>query len=192
MTNPPRTPAECLATILRWLSLAVDGHSTWGRLERPLALLILDRLRTINQAFARLAARIGAGKYAPRRPADAPRQGENRKPRGPNKLPQGFAWLVKLVPETAVYGSQLQVLFADPAMAALLAAAPGPIGRPLRSLCRMLGVAPPPILAPPPAVRPRTRPPKPERPPAPPRPKKPGKPRYVFGLRYPPPLPDPT
>jgi hypothetical protein len=164
----------------------------WGGFSRPLALLILDRIRTINQAFARLAERIRAGTYIPRRPPDTPRQRAGPHPRKKNPLPQGFAWLVKLVPETAVYGSQLQVLFADPEMAALLAAAPAPLGRPLRSLCWMLGVRPPPILAPPPAVRPRTRPPKPERPPAPTRPKKPEKPRYVFGLRYPPPFPDPT
>jgi hypothetical protein len=175
-----------------WLSRAVDGPSMWGGFPRPLALLILDRVRTINQAFARIAARIGAGNYHPRRPTDTPRQRAGPHPRQKNPLPQGFAWLVKLLPETAVYGSQLQFLFADPEMAALLAAAPASLGRPLRSLCHMLGVLPPPILAPPPPVRPRTRPAKPERPPAPPRPKKPEKPRYVFGLRYPPPLPDPT
>jgi hypothetical protein len=190
VSNPPRTPAECFATIILWLSRAVDGHSTWGRLERSLALLILDRLRTINQLFGRLAARIKAGSYLPRR-SPTPRRHAATTPRQPNPLPQGFAWLVKLVPEAATYGSQLQFLFADPEMAALMATAPGPIGRPIRSLCRMLGVAPPPILAPPsPAIRPR--PPKPERPPTPTRPKKPEKPRYVFGLRYPPPFPDPA
>ncbi len=81
MTNPPRTPIECFATLIRWLGLALDGHSTWGRLERPLALLILDRLRTINQAFARLAARIGAGTYIPSRPPDQPRQRAGPHPR---------------------------------------------------------------------------------------------------------------
>jgi len=88
-------------------------------------------------------------------------------------LPRGFAWLVKLLPETAVYGSQLQVLFADPAMAAMMQAAPASLCRPVRSLCHMLGVRPPPILAPPPAVQPRIRPPKPERPSAEKRPTKP-------------------
>jgi len=57
------------------------------------------------------------------------------------------------VPETAVYRSQLQFLFADPEMAALMAAAPAAIGRPLCSLCRMLGVLPPKILAPPAETR---------------------------------------
>jgi hypothetical protein len=173
-----------------WLTRAVDGPSMWGGFSRPLAMLILDRLRTINQAFARLAARIAVGKPFPSRPPDQPRQRAGPHPRKKNPLPQGFAWLVKLVPETAVYGSQLQFLFATPEMAALMAAAPASLGRPLRSLCHMLGVRPPPILAPPPTVRPK--PPKPERPPVEKRPKKPEKVRYVFGLRYPPPFPDPA
>ncbi len=172
MSNPPRTPAQWLAGILLSLSLAVDGPSMWGGFSRPLALLILDRIRTINQAFARLAARISAGTYVPHRPADTPRQRAGPHPRRKNPLPQGFAWLIKLVPETAVFGSQLQFLFADPAMAALMAAAPASLGRPLRSLCHMLGIAPPPILAPPARPRPpRTVPTaEPEAPPPPPPP----------------------
>ncbi len=196
MSNPPRTPAECFATIILWLSRALDGHSTWGRLSRPLALLILNRLREINQRFARLAARITAGKYVPRRPPDTPRRREKRKPRGPNPLPQGFAWLVKLVPEAAVYGSQLQNLLAEPEMAALLAAAPTAMRRPLRSLCRMLGVAPPPILALPPRAPPTPRPPKPGPPPARKRSLRdlanPFRVRYVGGLRDPPPFAKPA
>jgi hypothetical protein len=175
-----------------WLTRAVDGPSMWGPLSRPLALLIMDRIRTINRAFARLAARIRAGTHLPRRPADTPRQRTGPHPRRKNPLPQGFAWLVKLLPETAVYGSQLQVLFADPAMATLMQAAPASLGRPLRSLYHMLGVIAPKILAPPPPTRPKTRPPRVERPPAEKRPKKPEKPRYVCGLRYPPPFKNPA
>jgi hypothetical protein len=191
---PPRTVAECFATLIRWLSLAVDGHSTWGRLERSLGQLILDRLRTINQRFARLAARIGAGSYVPSRPADTPRQRAGPHRRKKNPLPQGFAWLVKLVPEAAAYGSQLQFLFAEPEMAALLAAAPAPLRRPLRSLCHMLGVRPPPVLAPPPAP-PRPKPePKPkiakQRPEPGFSPRRPiGRVRYLMGLRAPWPSP---
>ncbi len=197
MSNPPRTPAECFATIILWLGRAVDGPSMWGHFSRPLALLILDRIRTINQAFARLAARIGAGTYIARRPADTPRQRAGPHPRKKNPLPQTFAWLVKLLPETAAYGSQLNHLFADPEMAALMAAAPAAMRRPLRSLCRMLGVDPPKVLAlPPPPPRP-----KPERKPKPPRhdrdpgfsPKRPmGRVRYVNGLRAPWPSQDST
>jgi len=105
---------------------------------------------------------------AAQRPPATPRRHTHRRFRRRNKLPQGFAWLVKLVPEAAVYGSQLNFLFAEPEMAGLLAAAPAPLRRPVRSLCRMLGVTPPAILA---------LPAKPRPPPAPPRAKPAKKPR---------------
>jgi hypothetical protein len=177
--------------LLLWLGKAVDSRSLVGLLARPLAVLILNRIREINQRFARLAARVAAGTYVPRR--STPRPHVERKPRRPNPLPQGPIWLIKLVPEAAASASQFRLLLTDPEMAALIEAASAPMRRPLRSLCRMLGVEPPPILAPPPAPERKTRPPKPERPPA----AKPvkvreKKPRYVFGLRYPPPFPDPA
>jgi hypothetical protein len=164
VSTSPRTPAECFAGIILWLGRAVDAQSMWGRFSRPLALLILNRIREINQRFARTAARVGAGTYVPRRRASAHRPAGPH-PRRKNPLPQGAAWLLKLLPETASYGSQLQFLLADPAMAALLAAAPASLRRPVRSLCHMLGVAPPAILAPILALPARTPPPAP--PPAP-------------------------
>ena len=131
----------------------------------------------------------------PRHPGPACRPA----PKAKKSLPQGFAWLVKLVPETAVYRSQLQFLFADPEMAALMAAAPAAIGRPLCSLCRVLGVLPPKILAPPAETR---APPAPKReairegadrrPEKPARTKRPPRVRYAFGLRYTPPFPNPA
>ena len=193
---PPRTPAECFATILLWLSRTVNSHGMTGRLAVPLVGLILDRVRAIQHRFAQLAAAIAAGTYAPRRPpTPSPRPASPetpKKPRQRNPLPHRFAWLVRLAPETAVYGSQLRFLFADPAMAALLAASPAPLRRPLRSLCWMLGVHPPPILAPPPPARPKPPPERRERPATPKPSRKPSRPRYVFGLRYPPPFPDPA
>jgi hypothetical protein len=187
-TSP--APAERFSTLLLWLSRAVDAQYLAGRLAPPLLVLILNRLRGISQTFARIAARIEAGRYSPRRSAPRPHNGKG--PRRPNPLSQGAAWLVKLVPEATAFASQLQFLLADAEMAALLAAAPAPLRRPLRSLCRMLGVAPPPILAPPPSTRPR-RPAREQKvSPAPERRNKPQRPRYVFGLRDPPPLPDPA
>jgi hypothetical protein len=53
------------------------------------------------------------------------------------------------MPEAVGYRGQLEHLLRDPDMAALIAAAPEPMGRALRPLCRMLGLPPPPILAPP-------------------------------------------
>jgi hypothetical protein len=152
--NPPPAPAERFATLLYWLGQAVDTRGVAGRLAVPLVVLILNRISEIKQRFARLAARIGAGRYSPRRSTQPKHTG--KKPRHPNQLPQGVAWLIKLVPEAAASASQLRLLFTDPEMVALLAAAPAPMARPLRSRCRMLGVDPPPILAPPPAARLRT------------------------------------
>jgi hypothetical protein len=76
--------------------------------------------------------------------------------------------MLRLVPEAAAYGSQLQFLLHDPDMAALIEAAPQ-MKRLLFPLCRSLGVEMPPGLRPP-ARRPRPlapRTPKP-RPPRPP------------------------
>ena len=133
MTTAPPTPVERLATMLLRLIVAVDGPSMYGPFPRPLALLIMVRIRTINVRFRRLAARILAGTYAPR-PAAPRRQAAPRR-RRPNTLPQTFGWLSKLLPDMAPYRGYLLDLLADPAMAALVAAAPGPARRPLRSLC---------------------------------------------------------
>jgi hypothetical protein len=170
---PPPAPAERFATLLRWLGQAVAARSGGDRLSYALIGLIIDRIRGINQCFARLAARIRDGKYfsrrfAPRRPPVGDRHRE------PNKLPQTFGWLLKLVPEAVGSRSQLECLLRDPEFAALLAAAPASLGRPLRSLCRMLRVSPPEILAPPARPRPpRKTPPAPKTPPPPPRPQPP-------------------
>jgi hypothetical protein len=168
MSIAPRTPVECLSTILLWLSGAVDAHCRNGRLAAPLMMLIMNKIRGIKQRFADLAARITAGKFFSRhRPAATQRQHTERRPPPPNPL-QGFAWMIKLVPGTAVYGSQLQYLLAEPEMAALVAAAPTAMGRPLRSLCWMLGISPPPILtapARPRPPRPKTAEPKTPKPP---------------------------
>jgi hypothetical protein len=147
----------------------------------------MNRLRGIKLTFARLAARIDAGIFVPRRSAKRPQTAQ--KPRAKNPLPQSPAWLIKLVPDAAASASQLRFLLADPEMAALLAAAPASASRPIRSLCRMLGVEIPPILPPAPDPRPK-KPPKlrfrlPERErgysaryPA-------GRPRYILGIRAP-------
>src|ERR1700689_5696851 len=92
----PRTPTECFATIMLWLSRAVDGHSTWGRLARPLALLILTRIRLINQRFRRIADRVREGTYQFRSVMAASRRATKPRPR--SELPQKFGWLLKLGP----------------------------------------------------------------------------------------------
>jgi hypothetical protein len=171
MPLPPLTPEKCFATLLAWLGRAVAARSGGDQLSYSLIGLIIDRIRGIKQRFARLAARIRDGRYAVRSVAAPHRPAA--KPRRPNKLPQTFGWLLKLVPDAVGSRSQLENLFRDPDMAALMEAAPASLGRPLRSLCHMLGVRPPDILAPPakPRPPPKTPPAVPE--PPPPRPEPP-------------------
>jgi len=171
VTVAPPTPAERFASILWYLAQAVVTRSAFG-LSQPLIVLIITRIRDAKQAFARLAARIQAGTYAPRRRSSTPpRPPAVRKPRPPpNPLARKFGWLLPLVPPAVVFGGQLDSLLRDPEMAALLAAAPVSLRRPLRSLCWMLRVEPPKILARParPAQPRKPRPPRPRREPLPP------------------------
>jgi hypothetical protein len=175
---PPRSPAERFAAILLCLSLAVGKRTGWG-LHGWVIALITDRLRGIKQRFARISTLIREGRYILRRRATGPRPKTAARPPGPNKLPRKFGWLVPLIPEATCYGSQLEHLFRDPEMAAIMEAAPVSLGRPLRSLCRMLGVRPPPPVALPVKPRkPRVRRPKPPEPPLHP-PHPPGTPEWL-------------
>ena len=180
---PPPTPIERFATILRCLSLAVAARTGWGL---PLLTIaqIVHRLRRIRQRFVHLAARVQAGTYAPRRRSSA--QG---RPVPPDKLPRKPGWLLKLMPEAVGYRAHLESLFQEAEMAALLAAAPGPMRRALRSLCRMLAIPLPPILAPPPpAPKPAAPAAKPQKPP-PPRHNPPSPPSRTATAPTPRPLP---
>ena len=174
MPIQPPTPAETFASILWCLAQAVVTRSAFG-LSQPLIVLIITRIRDAKQAFARLAARIEAGTYAPRRrSATPPRPPAVQKPRPPpNPLARKFGWLMPLVPGAVVFGGHLDSLLRDPEMAELLAAAPVSLRRPIRSLCWMLRVEPPKILA---------RPAKPR----PPREKKPRAKRETLPPYYPP------
>ena len=166
----PPTPAERFADILWCLAQAVAAQTGWG-LSLSLIALIITRIRDAKQAFARLAARIEAGTYAPRRRASTPpRPPAVQKPRPPpNPLARKFGWLLPLVPPAVVFRGQLETLLRDPGMAELLAAAPVSLRRPIRSLCWMLRVEPPKILARPAKPRPpREKKPRPRREPLPP------------------------
>ena len=171
IATPTLTAAERFASILQYLAQAVVTRSAFG-LSQVLIALIVTRIRDAKQAFARLAARIDAGTYAPRRRSSTPpRPPAVQKPRPPpNPLARKFGWLLPLVPGAVVFRGQLETLLRDPEMAALLAAAPVSLRRPLRSLCWMLRVEPPKILARParPAQPRKPRPPRPRREPLPP------------------------
>ena len=186
MPNPPPTAAETFASILWYLAQAVVTRTAFG-LSQPLINLIITRIRDAKQAFARLAARIEAGTYAPRRRSGPPRPPTDRKPRPPpNPLCRKFGWLLPLVPAAVASRGHLENLLRDPEMAALLAAAPVSLARPIRSLCWMLRVDPPDILAPPPAKPrpPRENKPRPRREPLPPYypPTPPEAPAWMHGM----------
>jgi len=179
---PPTTPAGNLAALLRRLVHLVVTQSLVGRLPMSLNGLIIDRIRGINQLFARIAA----GRFFPRRRPTAPRQaGPAAKPA--NRLPRKFGWLRFLVPEAVQSAGQLDNLLRDPQMVALMQAAPGPAGRALRPLCRMLGLRPPEILALPAKPRkPREKQPRAKRDPPPPHhpPTPPDAPAWMHGMPH--------
>jgi hypothetical protein len=150
MPVPPLVPAERFASILRWLSGAVAAMSGGDRLSYALIGLIVGRILGIKRRFARLAARIAAGTYAPRHCSTPRRPPTDPRPRQTTPLPRKRGWLLPLVPETVVFRCQLENLLVDPEMVALLTAAPASLGRPIRSLCWMLRLQPPDILTPPP------------------------------------------
>ncbi len=146
----PRPVADRFAGVIEGLRRAIAARGAGNWLAWPLLALLWGRLHRAALRFARLAALVHAGRLPP------PRH-RTRSPRPvqppPLRLPRGFAWLVRRVPQAAAAASQLQHLLADPAMADLLASAPQ-AGRLLRPLCQMLGVRPPSALGRPPPLRP--------------------------------------
>ncbi len=195
MPTPQPCPAERFGILIQALTTAVWTRNFAG-LPFPLINLITDRLRTISQRFRRLATLIHSGHYTRRQPG-APRAKSPGRPRAPNKLPQTFGWLLKLVPNAVWYRSQLETLLRDNETQALLAAGSPAMHRALRSLCWMLHLAPPPTPLPPGTEAPpprtaKTPKPKAERPAARKRTPRENRVRYVFGLRYPPPFPNPA
>jgi hypothetical protein len=187
MTDPPQTPAERFAALLHGMIQVVAARTGWS-LTLLLIAQIGRRIQGIRQRFVDLAARIGDGTYSPRRGAAPPRKRPGQAPQQ-NPLPHKFGWLLALVPETVGARWHFELLLRDPEMAALLATAPAALRRPLRSLCWMLGLVPPPVLALPP--RPRPPRPRPPRPPAAPETPSPSdyRPRTKLGFyKGPPPM----
>ena len=174
MSIPP-PPPERFRHLIDVITRAVVAHTGWDqRMSLTLIGLITERLRGIKRSFLRLAASIQAGRY--RRRAVSPRPRAARIPADP--LPKKPGWLEGYLPETVHFRGFLDEMLRDPEMVALIQSAPDALGRPLRSLCRMIGLRPPPILARPPRAAPAPAPPKPppartaakpQTPPAPPR-----------------------
>ena len=153
-----------LALIIESLCQAATVRCAQERSVRTLILVFRAwvRLRRLAVRFEALAAKVRAGRLpaAPvARLRAPPLPPQYRLPGRPQtyRLPRGFGWLLRLVPETVAYGGQVEHLLADPKMTALLAASPQ-AGRILRPLCHMLAIKPPPALAAPPRAK-RPRPP---------------------------------
>jgi hypothetical protein len=85
MLPMPPTLAERLAFLVRLLTdgiaLQYIGGPLGRRVPRPLISLLMERLKKFQDRLSRLAERIVAGTYVPRRCA----------PRGPQANPQALA-----------------------------------------------------------------------------------------------------
>jgi hypothetical protein len=173
-----QTPTTFLLGMIRNIVFAMTGLCQGGKMTWLMSGLILGRLNQIKDRVARIAARVEAGRYAPRRRSGKPRPPDIRRPRQPGKLPRNVGWLAALLPATAPgLRGDLEALLYRPDMVALIGAAPTPLIPPLRSLCWALQLKPPPILARPkrPAPPAAASPPPPQ--PAPLLPRPPGPPR---------------
>jgi hypothetical protein len=156
MSNAPLipTPAERLATVFVWiLASARQGLlKNVRRLEGPVQVMLYklagDRIGQARDRLIRLAERLRAGwvytpkPYAPRKPAAQPC-------RVPDPIASGSHWLLRAAPgpDSGSANAALYALLEEPAIAAVLAAAPGPAWRIVQPVCTMLGVAKPSVLA---------------------------------------------
>jgi hypothetical protein len=142
----PTSPVARLVRMLDELCAVIAARKAGGVLTVPLFFLLWKRVRHTALRAIRLAARVAAGT-----PPRAPRPRTTPRPPRPPvlRLPGSFAWVVTVVPGTAVYGLHLQYLLAEPALAPLVA--DPRFRRLVNPLCRMLGI---PKLPPLPPVRP--------------------------------------
>jgi len=147
---PPNSPVERLVRMLDVLCAVIAARRAGGVLTVPLFFLLWKRVRHTALRAIKLAERIASGAPPPiTRPRETPRP-----PRPPIlRLPRQFAWIVKVVPGTAVYGLHLQQLLAQPELAPLVADAR--FRRMINPLCRMLAI---PKLPPVPPVPPLPKP----------------------------------
>jgi hypothetical protein len=160
MTSQPPFPGpvERFRAWLGGLIMDIGGRVGWGGITQQACILVNRRMIANKRRIYEIIDRIRAGTFRPRRGSSAPRPG-NRRPRPPEPIPQKFGWAAELLPKDAgPFRNALLRLLQEPEMVALIQAAPGPLGRPLRSFCWMFRLRPPPVLA-----RPRKpRPPPPE------------------------------
>ena len=182
---PPPHPAAELAAridaILAALLLVIGAHQ---RILGRFALPVWTRISRLRRRFARLLARPLTHSAVPRQnatppAANRPETVRNGGPPAPY-IPRRHGWLVHVIGyQAAAAMSHFEHLFRDPAIQQLLATASPrwicAVGRPLRPLCRLLHVTPPPVFMPPGRQRPVVMPRPPARrrdaaPPSPPPP----------------------
>jgi len=165
-----------LARLVIDIAARVSWSTLSPRVVALIGLRVRRHTQCIERIAARVrAGTYRPRSYRPRRPASAPgapaqpdgaqpdgaqpdgaRPGRARRPSPstrspwpPELLPATFGWLLPfLMPGQIGIRSGLQDILRDPEMIALIEAAPVSLSRPLRSLCWMLGLRPPPILAP--------------------------------------------
>ena len=153
--NPaaPPTPLQRVAFLVNHLMRIIGvlylGSPQGGRIPRPLLALANQRLADFREQFARLAAKILAGTYRPRRFTPRPATATaTAKPRPESPL-RRQGWLADHLPGAvaAPLRGDLLHLLEDPETQALIAAAPAEMARLFRPLCWMLKLKPPQILA---------------------------------------------
>jgi hypothetical protein len=147
-------PLTRLTAIADLLCQLIARHGHLRRLPGPLVVLLWQRVRGITRQVEGLLARLRAGHLRrcparrPPRPGPIPRRTPAQA-----AFPTPPAWLIALIPETAVSAVHLRTLLAAPDVPALLQAAPQ-LRRALRPLCRMLDVSLPRPLTPTPPEAP--------------------------------------
>ena len=170
----PGRPLSCSCSVRVYPAANPCPTRLPGRAPRPPHRRAVCRHRRARRGRGADAAAVlpALGAAAPHRRAGHPRRRPHRRrhtasrhrarasPRPsrppPLRLPRGYAWVVRLVPGTAAYGTQLQALLAEPEMACL-AEAPS-MRRLLNPLRQMLGLPKPP---PRPSPRPAAATPRP-------------------------------
>jgi len=163
MSTPLPLPGivERLGGFLRHIGLTLAGRVSWTTLSPLLVARVTKRFREIKLRFERIEALVRAGKYTPRHRSAPSSPGARKPPPPPDPGMREFGWLEHLLPDIAMLRGNLLGILRHPEMVTLIEAAPAPLVRPLRSLCWMLKLEPPPILALP------RRPPRPKAPRAP-------------------------
>jgi hypothetical protein len=176
---PPSALFAALAFVVRAMCEGIAGQYRGGPLggsiPGPLIAVINERIKGIRDRLIRLAERIVAGTYVPRRTAPPRRRPVTETPRLETPF-RKRGWLDAMLPAAVAqqYRGHLLALLRHPEMAALVAVAPAPMAGILRPLCWALKLKPPAILATPrrpagtpPPVPPEYQPPPPPPPPIP-------------------------